>query len=106
MHLCEQRDAVVGEPVDEPDLPERPATIEGDGDEVTDNIAEFTVGAGAGEANPVEMEVEVEVFVLHHDRTVESERDLTDGHRELRDAVDATGQRLADVCEFERFSVT
>ena len=101
MHLGEQGDAVVRQTVDEPHLPQRSASIERRRDEIADQLAQLPIGTGSGEPNSVEVEVEVEVRIVHQNRAVEPQWNLADRHRELGHAMDATGQRVAQIGELE-----
>ena len=93
--LGEDGDLAALEPLDDPELPERLATVELDGDEVADEVAELLGATGRRDADASDVGVDVEVGVLDPARAVEPERHLDQAPAELRHEVEAATRRGA-----------
>src|SRR5204863_8931374 len=66
--LREEGDATALEPVDEVELPQRPAAVERAGEDASDGAGELAVVAGRRDGAVADVEVEVEVGVLDPER--------------------------------------
>ncbi len=73
--LVEQGDPAVGKPLDEVDLPQRPAPIEGTRDDPRDQVTQLLGVAGAGQRGAAHVVADVEVLVVDPDRGGEMPRD-------------------------------
>ena len=69
-------EAVLAQPLDHVDLPQRVATIQGPADEAGDQLDQLVVRTGRGERRLAEVELEVEVGVFDTEGMVEPQGHL------------------------------
>ena len=74
MHLGQSRDPPMLDTLDEPQLPQRPVTLERVGHQTADQLLELATPSRRGHRNPPEVEVEVEVGVRDEPRPIQTKR--------------------------------
>ena len=89
VHLRDQRDLAGREPLDEPQLPQRPAAVEQLGADLADQRAERVQVARRRQRDAVQVRVEVDVGVVDPVRVVHVQRHLHEPPLERRQQVDA-----------------
>ena len=96
VHLGDQRDLPVLEPLDDPHLPQWPVAVELAADDVGREVAQFAHAAGCREGGAPQVVVDVELGVVHPDRVAEAHRDLDEAALENRGQRDPVADQLAD----------
>ena len=99
--LHQQRNPVVGQPFDEPGLPQRVAAIELAAQHPAGEQGQLLHPARRGDGHVVEVAVDVEVLVVDPDRTVEPEGHLVELPGELRRQREPGGEDLPHLQEVE-----
>src|SRR5206468_1467992 len=75
VHLADDRDVTVLQPLDDPELPERTVAVEWPARDVAGDLRDLLRAAGTGNADPTDVVVEVEVRVVDPHRQTQPERD-------------------------------
>jgi hypothetical protein len=97
MGLREHREAVVLEPLDEPDLPERLVAVELLGEDPARQVLELALGARRGERGGAHVVAEVEVRVVDPARPALPQRDEGEPLAVARHERQAPLERLEEV---------
>ena len=84
VRLHEHGEAIVLEALDAPQLPQRPAPVEGHCRQVADHFGQLTGPAGRRDGDAAEMVCKREGRVGDEHRPVEAERHVLEFHRETR----------------------
>ena len=95
--LADDREAVVAQPLDQPQLPERLAAVELLGEDPRRQVAQLLLGAGRRQRGLAHVVVEVEVGVVDPDRAPLVEGDEAQLLAEARDQVQARGDVVAEL---------
>ena len=99
VHLLEQGDPAVLQPLDDPRLPERLLAVELVAGQAADELAELAVVAGLGDADAADVVVDVELVVLGPARPVEAEGDVDELVAQLGHLGDAGDQQVDEAVE-------
>ena len=91
VHLGDERDAVVLEALDDPDLPQRLAALELHARDVAHDVGQLAQRAGRRHADPFDVAVDVEVRVVDPHRVVQPQRHIDDPLAERSHQMHAIG---------------
>ena len=99
VHLDDQGNLPVLEPLDDPHLPQGPVPVQLAADDVGREVAQLAHPARRGQRRPPEVVVDVELGVVHPDREAQAHGHLDEAALEDRDLGDAVVDELADAPE-------
>ena len=94
VHLGDDGDALVGQALDDPHLPQRLGPVELVTGDVAGQVGQLAQAAGTGHGRPPHVVVDVEVGVVDPHRMAQAERDLDQPPPEDRGAGDPGGDGL------------
>ena len=99
VHPEQHRDLAVGQPLDDPHLPQRLAAVQWDPSDVRAEIGELLLTTGRGHRHPVHMPFDVEIAVLDPHRMVEVQDRVPHLSTERRQRTDPSLQLVAHLRE-------